>query len=194
MFHVSERMGNEQTIDEQTIGKNIRTLRKAAGLTLTRTAEEADLTKSALSKIETGHSSPPIATLLRIARVLHVPLTRFFTTDQINPPHVLTRRGHAQDVPMRGSQFGYSYQALCLGKGDKRVEPFLLTIRPDDPEGTFHHEGQEFIYMLSGKMIFTVNNDELILQAGDSLYFDSHYLHRTRVIGREEARFLCIFI
>lgn len=184
----------DRSITDESIGRNIRAIRESKKMTLTDTAEKADLTKSGLSKIEKGQSSPPIATLIRIADILEVPVTRFFTLNYDNPPYVFTPHGEGQNVSMQGSKFGYSYEALCLGKGDKKAEPFLLTIRPDDPEGFFYHSGQEFIYMLSGKIAFTIDDDELVMQPGDSLYFDSGHEHRTRVIGSEEAKFICIFM
>jgi transcriptional regulator with XRE-family HTH domain len=181
-------------MDEQDISTNIRLLREAAGLTLTAVAQKADLTKSTLSKIETGQISPPIATLLRIARAMGVSLVDFFHEENPSPPYILTRKGKGQVVSRNGSQFGYSYEALCLSKRDNYAEPFLLTIRPGDPPGTFHHEGQEFIYVLSGQMECTIGGDRVVLDKGDSLYFDSHHVHSTQVIGTRPVQFLCVFI
>jgi transcriptional regulator with XRE-family HTH domain len=181
-------------MDERSIGENIRAMREAVGITLTAAAKKAALTKSALSKIETGQSSPPIATLLRIAGALNVSLVDFFTAEKTHLTYVLTRKGDGRIISRDGSRFGYSYEALGLEKSDKIAEPFLLTIKPDDPEGSFHHEGQEFIYMLSGQMSFTINTEKLILRAGDSLYFDSTNVHRTRVVGKRPAKFICVFI
>lgn len=194
VFPVKEQIENGESLTEIVIGKNIREIREEKGLSLTQTAERAGLAKSALSKIETGRSSPPIATLLRIAKVLNVPIVRFFAPNSANPPYVLTRAGEGKNLSMQGSKFGYSYEALSLGKKDKKAEPFLLTIRSDDPKGFFYHDGQEFIYMLSGEMSFKIGNDELILRTGDSLYFDSRYTHSTKVVGNEDARFICVFI
>jgi transcriptional regulator with XRE-family HTH domain len=181
-------------MEELEISKNIRSLREAAGLTLTAVAKKAALTKSTLSKIETGQISPPISTLLRIAKALGVSLAEFFNEESPKPPYILTRKGKGQIVSRNGSQFGYSYEALCLAKRDNYAEPFVLTIKPGDPKGTFHHEGQEFIYMLSGQMACTVGNDRVVLRKGDSLYFDAHHVHSTHVVGVHPARFICVFI
>jgi transcriptional regulator with XRE-family HTH domain len=179
-------------MNKQNIGKNIRKLRVQAELTLTSVAKKADLTKSTLSKIETGQTSPPISTLIRIANAMTI--VEFFVNEDTKPTYVFTKSGKGQIVIQNGSQFGYSYEALALGKPDKYVEPFLLTINPGDPPGQFHHSGQEFIYMLSGSMDFTVGKDRFMLKAGDSLFFDSKYLHKTHVVGKRPAKFLCIFI
>ena len=181
-------------MDEQNIGKNIRKLRTQAGFTLTSIAKKADLTKSTLSKIETGQTSPPISTLIRIANAMNVPIVEFFADEGTKPAYVLTRRGKGQIVIQNGSQFGYSYEALALKKQHKYVEPFLLTINPDDPPGQFHHRGQEFIYMLSGVMDFTFNDEVFRLKTGDSFFFDSNHPHKTKIVGKKAAKFLCIFI
>jgi quercetin dioxygenase-like cupin family protein len=77
---------------------------------------------------------------------------------------------------------------------DKQAEPFLLTINPGDPVGEFRHDGQEFIYMLAGRMRFTVGDEVLALGPGDALYFDPTRVHKTEIVGGKPARFLCVFI
>ncbi|MFA9480280.1 helix-turn-helix domain-containing protein [Phycisphaerales bacterium AB-hyl4] len=181
-------------MDERIIGSNIRTLREHAGLTLTALAAEADLSKSTLSKIETGQVSAPISTLLRIAEALHLPLAEFFSEPGVDPPYVLTRKGAGPIITRDGSRFGYAYEALAPEMPRKRAEPFLLTIQPGDPVGEFRHGGQEFIYMLAGRLAFTVGNDELVLRPGDALYFNPRQVHTTRVVSKTPARFLCLFI
>lgn len=181
-------------MNERIIGRNIRKLRSQASLTVTAAAKKAGLTKSTLSKIETSQISPPISTLIRIAKALGVPIVDFFAEEKKEPPYVLTRQGKGQIVIGSGSQFGYSYEALALEKKHKYVEPFLLTISPDDPPGKFHHSGQEFIYMLSGCMDFTISQDKFRLKKGDSLFFDAGAVHKTHVAGKRPAKFLSIFI
>ena len=181
-------------MNEQSIGKNIRSLRLGQGRTLTELADKSDLTKSALSKIEQGKASPPISTLIRIATSLGVSIVDFFYEEKSAPPYVLTRKDQGVTIARDGTEFGYIYEALALNKKDKSVEPFLLTINPGDPRGTFQHQGQEFIYMLSGAMDFTVGDDGLRLKAGDSLYFDSGIVHQTQIVGKRPARFICVFI
>ena len=181
-------------MDEKAIGANIRGLRERAGLTATEIAKRAELSKSTVSKIETGQISPPISTLMRIAQALNEPLAEFFVEPDADPPYVLTRNGEGNIITRNGTRFGYSYEALALGLRHKRVEPFVLTIKPGDPTGAFRHGGQEFIYMLSGRMEFTMGRDKVKLGPGDALYFDPTLEHETRLVGRRPARFLCIFI
>lgn len=181
-------------VNEQSIGRNIRNIRESRGFTLTYAAEKAGVTKGTLSKIETGRVSSPISTLLRIAETLDVSVADFFTESEQKPAYILTRKNKGPIITHDGSQFGYSYEALALEMKGKTAEPFLLTIRPGDPAGTFRHGGQEFIYMLSGKMDFTLDGEALTLKPGDSLYFNPAKVHKTEVQGKTPARFLCVFI
>ncbi|NQT60238.1 MAG: cupin domain-containing protein [Bacteroidetes bacterium] len=181
-------------MNEQTIGLTIRKIRQKAGLTLTALAKEADLTKSTLSKIENGQVSTPISTLMRVAKALEVPIADFFYEEKKEPQYIVTKKGEGRIVQHDGTKLGYAYEGLALEKKDKLVEPFLLTINPGDPPGDFHHEGQEFIYMLSGVMEFTIGTDVLKLKEGDSLFFDSAILHKTQNLGKVPAKFICVFI
>jgi transcriptional regulator with XRE-family HTH domain len=179
---------------EQTIGANIRCRREEAELSLTELARQAKLTKGALSKIERGKGSPAIATVLRIAGVLKCTLSELFAEAETSLPYAFTPCGEGQIITRDGTRFGYSYESLALAMSHKTAEPFLLTIRPGDPQGTFHHSGQEFIYMLSGQMEMSIGRQTFHMRRGDSLYFDSSQSHRTRIIGKTPAKFLCLFI
>ena len=177
-------------VDEEAIGARIRLFRERAGLSVTELANRAGLSKSTVSKIEKGRISSPISTLIRIAQVMDVPVAEFLVEPHEDPPYVLTRRGEGMMMTRNGSPFGYSYEALAPDMQHKLVQPFILTIQPDDPESVFRHEGQEFIHVLSGRLVMTVDGDEIVLRKGDSLYFDSGREHRMRAVGKLPARFI----
>jgi transcriptional regulator with XRE-family HTH domain len=181
-------------MDERLIGENLREIRLSQGQTLTEVAKLAGLTKSTLSKIETGQGSAPISTFMKIADAMGRELAEFFRKPSERPPFVLTRKGEGETIVRGGSKFGYTYEALAIEMPGKRVEPFLLTIQPGDKKGTFGHGGQEFIFVLSGQMEFTVGPEIMHLKAGDSLYFDPTKKHTTNVIGNKPVKFLCLFI
>ena len=88
------------------MGQRIRKVRQKARLTLTAVAKKAELTKGTLSKIETGQISPPIATIMRIAKALDVSITDFFVDADPSPAYVLTRKNQGTLVSHNGSQFG----------------------------------------------------------------------------------------
>jgi transcriptional regulator with XRE-family HTH domain len=181
-------------MDDATVGMNIRQLRQADGSSLAELAKRADLTKSALSKIENGKASPPIATLMRIADALEVNIADFFRQEPSPPQAVYTTKGRGRVITRDGTAFGYAYEALALDYPRKLAEPFVLTINPDDPPGDFRHGGEEFMYMLAGRMNVTVGEQKFTMRPGDSLYFDPNQTHSFAVIGKQAARFLCVFV
>ncbi|MBI3831669.1 MAG: cupin domain-containing protein [Planctomycetes bacterium] len=181
-------------MNEKTIGENIRRLRLKKGVTLTQAAEQAGLTKSTLSKIETGSISPPISTVLRIADALGAPMAEFFAEGSKSRHYVVTRKGKGTPIVRDGSQFGYAYEALALDMPAKKAEPFILTIKPTDPPATFQHGGDEFMYILSGKMEFTIAGESTVLNPGDSVYFNPREKHSARALGKKPVRYLDIFM
>ncbi|NQT58270.1 MAG: helix-turn-helix domain-containing protein [Bacteroidetes bacterium] len=182
-------------MEEQSISENIQRIRKKCGLTLTEVAQKAKITKSNLSKIENGHISTPISTLIRIAEVLTVPLSHFFTEPEENPPYILTRKGKGKIFAREGVQFGYSYQSLSLGMWNKKLEPFILTIPPEvKSDDRFQHESEEFVYMVSGRIEFILGDQILILESGDSLLFDSSIKHIGKSLDNKPATLLCVFL
>ena len=181
-------------ITDETIGANIRAVRTKLNVTVTALAERTALNKSTISKIETGRVSPPVSTLARIAQALNVPLAEFLAEPDADPPFVLTRKGEGKPITRDGTRFGYSYEALALEMRHKRVEPFLFTISPGDPPAKGRHAGQEFIYMLSGQVAFSVGDRKMKLMPGDALYYDATCEHVMRLVGKRPARFLVISI
>jgi len=181
-------------MNERTIGQNIRRLRKATGQTLTSTARAANITKSTLSKIENGQVSSPISTLIRIADALDQRIDQFFAETDGEDIFTLTAKGKGRLVTRDGSRFGYSYEALAAGFPHKLAEPFLLTTQPGDRPKPFTHDGQEFVYMLAGRMRFFIGGKSFLVGPGDSLYFDSRHEHYSWVAGKRPARFVCVFL
>jgi len=182
-------------MEEQEISKNIKLMRTKCGLTLTEVAQKAKITKSNLSKIENGHISTPISTLIRIAEVLEVPLSHFFTEPEDSPSYILTRKGKGEIYAREGIQFGYSYQSLSKGIWNKKLEPFMLTFSPEAKhENFFQHEGEEFFFVVSGRIEFILDDQEFIMETGDSLLFDANIKHAGKSLDNKPATLLCIFL
>lgn len=184
----------QRAMDERTIGHNIRQVRLGKKASLTEVAKRVGITKGSLSKIETGQTSSPISTLLSIASALGVHLSDFVREETSSARCVLTRKGEGRLIVRDGSRFGYSYEGLAVDFPNRLAEPFLFTIQPDDKVGRFEHEGQEFIYLLSGRVEITVGEEAFEMKKGDFLYFDPTLPHQTKLLGSRPARFLCCFI
>ena len=84
-----------------------------------------------------------------------------------------------------------------LSKISKRYDPFVVTVDPL-PDGRNHnkntHDGQEFDFMIDGTLEITIDTKVLVLNAGDSIYFDSRHPHCMRALGGEPATFISIII
>lgn len=171
---------------ERSIGERMATLRARRKVTLERLAEVTGFTKGYLSKIENSRKVPPIGSLARIATALDADLSHFFQTPGASSRNAVSvvHRKERQPVVRGGTAFGYDYSSLAHHRRDKRMEPFLFSFpRRIDRHVHFQHEGEEFLFILSGKVEFEVDGDKYILEDGDSLYFDASLPHKGRALG-----------
>lgn len=163
----------------------VRALRKQRGLTLETLAGRAGLTKSYLSKIERGLSTPSIAVAMKIARILEVDVGQLFVDDASRSRMAIDR---AQD--RAGTE---RYHPIASGMLGKRISPFAVRPSADfanDPHS--EHGGQELIYVVSGSVELEYDGDAVILGPRDAAYFDASLNHRIRSIGSPKAEVLVV--
>jgi quercetin dioxygenase-like cupin family protein len=86
------------------------------------------------------------------------------------------------------------YQALACTFRGRKAEPFIVVVEPDgkDKINFNSHHGQEFNYVLEGKLMIVIDRKELILEEGDSIYFDSTLPHGMKALDGKSAKFLAI--
>ena len=174
------------SLSEQ-IGRRIRDARKSRGLTLEALARESGFTKSYLSKIENARKVPPIASLARICRSLDTKVADLLdeSTPEGHPRrrYSIVRANERQTVIRGQSAFGYDYKSLVHRLPTQHMEPFLFTF-PErvGEEVFFEHGGEEFLFVISGRVRFFLADEELILGPGDALYFDSTIRHRGEAV------------
>jgi len=181
-------------VDEKIIAQRIKALRQQRNLTLSELAQTTGFSKGLISKVENNQVSPPIATLSKISKALGVQIGYFFKENESKNPAVLTKKNKGAPVVRDGTKFGYTYEALALDKTDKLMEPFVLTFKTgDEAKEYFQHEGNEFIYMLQGRMRFEIGSESYIVEEGDSLYFDSGLPHKPIVLDEREVKFIAVF-
>jgi transcriptional regulator with XRE-family HTH domain len=175
---------------EKVIGARIGDLRARLGLTLDALAAQTGFTKGYLSKIENSKKVPPIASLSRIARALHTEMTDLLHTGSASdgPAFVVVRATERQRVVRGGTAFGYDYVSLAHTKAHKRMEPFLFTFPNEiDTHVFFEHEGEEFLFVLTGRVEWQCGSEKVLLSPGDSVYFDSRLPHRGRALEGEAS-------
>jgi transcriptional regulator with XRE-family HTH domain len=183
--------------DEEAVCRRLRALRVEKGLTLEALAELSGFTKGYLSRIENGGKAPPIASLARIARALGQELSYFFLDDvastsarQDESRVSVVHKWERKPVTRGGSAFGYDYVSLAHKRAHKLMDPFVFTFPASiDVDQYFQHAGEEFIFVLSGRVAFEVVLNHVTrsytLEAGDSIYFDSSLPHRGHSLDGE---------
>ena len=179
------------------IGAKIRELRSARKLTLQSVANETGFSTGLISQIENNKISPPIATLSKIATFFDVRIGHFFSESEEEIPFEVLRSGQRTVIPrvvsQDGSVHGYSYESLSVLKQNKKMDPFLLTINEKVANtDTYSHSGEEFLFVLQGKAELLLGEHRILLDEGDSVYFDANLKHRLLAQGNDEIKVLAV--
>lgn len=183
---------------DPAIGHNIRSLRQAMGYSLQDLAEYTGLSRALITQIENEQVSPPISTLIKIASALQTDVS-FFFQDQGRREKTVVVRGDERLLSPRRQvkgklELGYTYEALAHKKAFKSMEPFLVTFEPKSAEDVLQlsHEGEEFHFLLQGRLEFSGPEQTIVLEPGDSIYFESDQLHGFRALDGERALALVV--
>ena len=195
---ITNNLNIKEEIKALDIGNKIRNLRQQRGFTLQNVSDLSALSKPLLSQIENNIAAPPIATLLKIAKALHVNIGYFFQEFDSESRLVVVRRKDRKGVDnlpyLRSSDVGYSYESLAYPMVDKHMEPFMVKIDPREEEDLlyFNHKGEEFLFLIEGRIEFRTNEQKIKLEYGDSLYFDSSVPHALRALGKAKAKAIVV--
>lgn len=174
---------------QRAVGRRIRQIREAQGLSLKALAARCQLSLNAISRIERGDSSPTVSSLHRLAAALDVPITDFFGSDR-GQSSVLLRR--ADRLRTRGE--GAMLESLGSGLPGQRLAPFLLTLLPGAASSPqpIQHAGEEFALCVAGEVDYSVGERQHRLEAGDTLLFHADQPHLCRNNGLEQATVLFV--
>ncbi len=181
---------------EIAIGEQVRSFRKQLHMTVAEVASQAGLSPGMLSKIENGLTSPSLATLKALSGALNVPVTAFFRKYEEERDATFVKAGQGLNIERRGTRAGHQYQLLGHTVGKQVfVEPYLITLtEKSDVFPLFQHDGVEFIYMLSGEVIYRHASATYRLGAGDSLFFDADAPHGPEELVSLPIRFLAVIV
>jgi DNA-binding transcriptional MerR regulator/quercetin dioxygenase-like cupin family protein len=172
---------------KEAIAKKLLDLRREQGLTLAEVARRTGVSVSFLSSLERGYSNASIATLQKLARLYKTNVLAFFAEED-GSRRLVRARERKVLVPNPGVQM----ELLAFGK--KVMEPHLFRIAPGaNSGGSYSHEGEEFIYVLQGKLEVWIDElEHYTLEAGDSLYFESAQAHRWQSLSEKETVLLWV--
>ena len=181
---------------EASIGVEVRSLRKSLDLTVAELGIAAGITTGMLSKIENGAISPSLATLVSLARALNVPISRLFAETDERRDCSFVKAGTGVRIERRGTKSGHKYDLLGHSlSGEVQVEPYLITLASDAvPYTQFRHAGMEFLYMLSGKVVYRHADRTYLMEPGDALFFDAAARHGPEELVEAPMKYLSIII
>ncbi|MBW1988963.1 MAG: helix-turn-helix transcriptional regulator [Deltaproteobacteria bacterium] len=168
------------------IGEKIRSLRESQGITLEQLANDTGHSVDVLRAIESGETIPPVGTLLSVSRALGVESSVFLK----KAPSTKASRARAYTDRTRN----YAYTTLSPGARHKHLKAFKVAIEPrKEHEGVgYTHEGEEFVYVLSGEVQVTVGEQVNHLKRGDSLHFNSGLPHSLKNPGAKKTELLVV--
>lgn len=170
-------------------GNRIRKLREEMGLTVSEVAARSELTASMLSQVERDIVKPSISSLRRIAQVLKVPAFYFLIESSELSDTVV--REHARTT-LKPPGYNAIYQLLSPDLS-KRIEMMYFELHSGEAtcDSPMSHEGEECLVVLSGTMKIMMTDHEIILNKGDSIYFDRGLPHQLLNIGDEPTSAIC---
>ncbi len=173
------------------IGGSIRKIRLKSGLTQQEVADRCELSKAMISKVENGAVVPAVATLQRIARVLGVKVGELLEAESFENAK-LTLNPFSNPEGFIRTAKGYQLFTGSNGPGQK-MQPILIYAKKGElkPHQVVH-QGEEYIYVVEGEMVFAVGETQYLLRKGDSLYFDGALKHGIQSVDHE-VRYLNVF-
>ena len=179
----------------KSIANRLRELREVLELSAQEAAESCHLRVEEDMALESGESDISVNVLQTIARRYGISLdVLMFGEEPKMNAYFITRAGAGVSVERRKA---YKYEALASGFRDRKADPFIVTVEPAPADAPMHlnsHEGQEMNYVLEGRLLLSLNGKELVLNVGDSLYFDSSLPHGMKALDGRPVRFLAIIM
>jgi transcriptional regulator with XRE-family HTH domain len=181
---------NTSAIALVDVGQRLRYLRNESGLSIRALAEKSQLNVNTLSMIENGKTSPSVATLQQLAFALETPIASFFEND--TPKNKVAY--HKADQRPKAAFAHGTLEDLGAGMISRGAEPFLVELEPQADSGfdAIVHTGREFVFCLEGQLIYTIEDQEFVLEPGDSLLFEAHLPHRWQNAGAIPTRSLLV--
>ena len=178
-------------IQRYAIGDKLRALRLKKKMGLVELGGHTGLSAAMLSKVERGKLFPTLPTLLRIAMVFSVGLEYFFADDSKRQVLAIVRRKERRQFPERpdGRDISFYFESLDFAAVDRKLDAYYAEFQPLPPGRArrHHHVGVEFLSVLHGQLEMRVGNEEHVLEAGDSIYFDSSQPHSYRRLSKKRC-------
>ncbi len=178
---------NKTSID---VGGRIRTLRSLRSISMRALAKLSGLSANALSMIERGLTSPSVSTLIKLSQALEVPVTSLFREEPSRKKIVFCKNKDRNAFSFQGG----IWEAMGGERFEGQMEAAFATISPNARSGThsMYHSGYEFVYCVTGKLEYQVEEDLYILEPGDSLIFTTNMAHKWKNLAQGETKVIFV--
>lgn len=170
------------------LGTRLRSLRTQRGWTLGELAQRTNLSEAYLSRIESGDRQPSLAVLFDLARAYHVSMASLFEAEPSISPVVV----RSVEASLHQGN-GLLYRILSNKGNLANLRPLHVTI-PVQRQGErlYQHDGEEWLYVLSGQLRLVLNDEEYVLQPQDAAHFDARIPHRLDALGNQDTEILLV--
>ncbi len=180
---------NEKVKD---IAVRIKGLRLLAGISEEEVAKSISINLQEYLKYENAEDDIPVSILYEIADYYHVDMTEIMTGTSPKLHDIcFVKKGEGLKVE-RYDQ--YSFESLAYKYSNRKIEPMVVVLDPNNNPEMVSHKGQEFNYCLDGRMEVIIGKEHYVLEAGDSLYFTSTIPHKMLALDGKEAKFITIIL
>jgi quercetin dioxygenase-like cupin family protein len=181
--------------DVKDITARVRVLREIEEMSAGTLARELGFDPAEYNAWEAGEKDFPVGALVEIAARFKVDLAELVSGSASKlKTFCVTKSGEAPEVSRRPM---YGYWNLAYNFHRKKAEPFLVEANPETehkPISLNTHPGQEFNYVLEGRLLISVGGHETELGPGDCIYYDSTEPHGMKALGGKPARFLAMVL
>jgi quercetin dioxygenase-like cupin family protein/DNA-binding transcriptional regulator YiaG len=165
---------------QEDIGQRIKAIRKAKGLSLDELSHMTGFDVELLSNIETCAVQPQLGTAIKLSKALDSAFGRLVSGvgDKL---YSITRKGEqkivSRSTSLKGKKQAYTYRSLAPEVKGQHMESLIVQLE-EAPDGERSvHDGEEFIYVLDGKVTLDIGDDHFDLTEGDSAYYLSTTPH-----------------
>jgi electron transfer flavoprotein alpha subunit len=174
-------------VEKTSLGQRMKTGREKKGMSIEDLALETGCLPEVLAGVEEDRTVPPVSLVLQLSRVLKLNMDELETQEDV----LATKRrskSHKKRVD------SYAYTPLSKPGPDKHLRGYLVTIDAlTEHKGVeYHHEGEEFVFVLKGGITLQVGENVSILARGESLHFNSALHHKLSNHNPEIAELLVI--
>lgn len=176
------------------ISRRIKELREISDISPETLAKDLNIPVETYLEYESGNIDIPVSFLYAIANKFNVELAAILTGEAPRlHTYSVVRKDKGISVDRRKE---YRYQSLAYNFVHKKAEPFMVTVEPDSTSEVHYnsHPGQEFNYVIEGTLKVIINGHEIVLNEGDSLFFDSGVNHGMKAMNDKPAKFLAIIL